>query len=234
MVKRKVMIVGGGGAYAMMFRERGWEITASIADADLVQFTGGEDVTPELYGQKAHPTTGSNRTRDNRETETYNIAQELGVACAGICRGGQFLNVMNGGLLYQDVDNHGREHLAYMYGHLLPIKVSSTHHQQMRANYGREVHILMTANECTRKESMDVAGKVVRQDVKPYTTSIHASGSVAHLLDIEALYYADTNNLCFQPHPEFGGYQDCTDAYFHLIHNYLFEEKSKFKEEVAA
>lgn len=231
MEKRSVFIVNGSSAYSQMFVKEGWSIAKTLKGADLVQFTGGEDVSPYLYGEGVHPTTGHNVNRDLREKAEYDLAQELGIPCAGICRGGQFLNVMNGGSMYQDVDGHARAggHVAFMYGYLMPLWVTSTHHQMMRPNYDAEVHILMTAKEATYKEYVGVMGKPVRIDCPVKQAPNRDGPHVSHLGDIESVYYADSNTLCFQPHPEFHGADLCRAAYFHLINNYLFEENASFE-----
>ena len=54
---RKVYIVGGGGDYKSMFEGEGWEVVDCFSKADLIQFTGGADVSPALYGESTHPQT---------------------------------------------------------------------------------------------------------------------------------------------------------------------------------
>ncbi len=231
MEKRKVYIVNGSSAYRTMFEKEGWTITDKLAEADLIQFTGGEDVSPYLYSEANHPRTGNSINRDLHEKVQYDLAQEFGIACAGICRGGQFLNVMNGGKMYQDVDGHALSggHIAYMYGYMFPIHVTSTHHQMIRPNYDTEVHILMTARESTYKEFMNDKNEISRIECKKEEPSARRGTYVSHLPDIESVYYADSNSLCFQPHPEFHGADLCRTAYFHLINNYLFDEKGEFE-----
>lgn len=119
--KLSVFIVASSPEYVAMFKNEGWNIAPSIEEADLVQFTGGSDVFPRLYGEPPHRTTSYNEGRDEKEKQIYELAQELGIPCAGICRGGQFLNVMNHGRMFQDVDNHTRQHKARVLGMTDPI-----------------------------------------------------------------------------------------------------------------
>ena len=73
-----------------------------VCDGFLI--TGGQDVSPELYGETAK--TGNIDTcllRDKLETRGIKIALERDMALLGICRGLQFLNVSLGGTLYQDI-----------------------------------------------------------------------------------------------------------------------------------
>ena len=210
-----VYIVGGSRQYVNMFLKRGWEVTTIIEEADLVQFTGGEDVTPALYGESPHRTTGNNPRRDEYEKQVYDYCIQMGTPMTGICRGGQFLNVMNGGKMWQDVDNHGRYHDADVPGYVGKVYVSSTHHQMMIPNPSAEHIVLMTASQSTKKESMGpsyVVTNYVRKDV---------NGD-----DVESIYYPETRSLCYQPHPEFAS-NGCQDVYFHFINNYLMANLDK-------
>ena len=67
-------------------------------------FTGGHDVSPELYGEK--PLAGlidSCAKRDQLETIVLKKALAADKPVLGICRGIQFLNAALGGTLYQDL-----------------------------------------------------------------------------------------------------------------------------------
>lgn len=122
----KIFVVGGALGYANFLE--GVSFVDKVEDAEVVLFTGGEDVTPSLYDCKKHNTTYCNPNRDLEEKEIFNKIKPNQVAL-GICRGSQFLCVMNGGLLVQHVHFHaiGRTHgitngdVAY--------QITSTHHQ---------------------------------------------------------------------------------------------------------
>ena len=98
----------------------------------LVVFTGGHDVSPQLYGKESHYFTSSDLDRDIEETKLYELAIDNNIPTVGICRGAQFLCVMAGGKLIQDVTNHNGDHevfAKYPEGHTRLITVSSSHHQ---------------------------------------------------------------------------------------------------------
>lgn len=204
----KVYILGMSPAYVAMFqRQQGYEVVDTIDKADAIQFTGGEDVTPSLYGEPKHPRTYDNPARDKVESEIFE--QFLGKkAMLGICRGSQFLNVMNGGRLYQDVDNHAIGGTHPCYSELLKrtIEVTSTHHQMMRPHARGEVDG-WAWKLAKIKQHMDVEDNIttVLRDPK----------------DIEAVFYEDTMCLCFQPHPEFAGAYTTRDYYFSLLNHYF-------------
>ncbi len=67
-------------------------------------FTGGHDVSPEVYGEKPLPQCGECcPERDAMEKELLLAALELDKPVLGICRGIQFINGVLGGTLYQDL-----------------------------------------------------------------------------------------------------------------------------------
>jgi gamma-glutamyl-gamma-aminobutyrate hydrolase PuuD len=191
-----------------------------LDDADLVLFTGGEDVNPELYGEAPMAKTNYNRLRDDKEMAIYRGALERELPMVGICRGGQFLNVANGGKLWQHVTHHTGQHKAFI--EIAPflhgkkrreIKVTSTHHQMMIPS--KEGMVLLTAEEALEKHS-------------PAYTKMGRSKDDA---DVEAVFYDGTNCLCFQPHPEFGHTPaECVDFFEELLDNFIFPRINPKKE----
>lgn len=201
----KVYIVGGGEAYARMFGRNGFAVTTVIADADLLCFTGGEDVSPVLYGQ---PNVDSmvSINRDLKEMAFYNYGIQWKVPMVGICRGGQFLNVMSGGSMYQDVDNHGigGTHAALNLLDGATYQVTSTHHQMMRKGIKGEV--LATANLSTTRVTGEYDDNFVPR----------VCIEKGPIEDTECVIYRDTKVLCFQPHPEYHA-PECTHLFFKLL-----------------
>lgn len=212
MSKLKVMIVGGGwGGYAeLVLQVLGGAITEDIQQANLVMFTGGADVSPELYGDMKHPATGNDPYRDARETRIFNICMAQKIPMVGICRGGQFLNVMSGGRMYQHVSKHGISG-----GHEITdletgetIFVSSTHHQMMMPSPKG----VLVASSALGGEREWYEGQVFKKDVSKE--------------DIEVVYYEHTNALCFQPHPEHNKpeYKRMKEYFKGLVEKFLVRE----------
>lgn len=201
---KKVAVVGSDFGIRNMFLRRGWELTELVGGPtpDLIQFTGGEDVDPSFYKHSRHPSTYSNPRRDAFEASIFN--NYVGkVPMAGICRGGQFLNVMSGGVMYQHVDRHGGSHIATDVASGKELMVTSTHHQMMLPS--REAVILLTAKLSTVRWAEETAFE--REPDQP---------------DIEAVYYPHTNCLCFQPHPEYVELgHPCQDLYFDYLQQHL-------------
>src|SRR3990167_9977802 len=203
---KKVFIENDPGELVgKMFKRKGWRVVDSILKADLVQFTGGEDIDPSLYGQHRHPTTSSNIKRDRKESLIYSVAVKASKSIAGICRGAQLLNILNGGQLWQHVgDGHKSDHMAYDIMNKKQIKVTSTHHQMMLPHNDERLYmLLLTCNLNCIKEKTTKTG-----------TPIEVRGS---RVDPEALIYWGTSSLCFQPHPEYLGNDELTDLYFYYL-----------------
>lgn len=201
----KVFIVNGGGAYYNLFRSLGFILAATKEEADIACFTGGADVSPELYGDKKHATTFNSPARDQEEMELFSFFEEKGVPMVGICRGGQFLNVMSGGRMYQHVTMHTRSHEITDARTGRNVFVSSTHHQMFMPS--PEAILVAFSTPGGTREWFD--GEVARRDVSN--------------TDYEVLYYPNTRCLCFQPHPEFTGheYQDMHNYFKGLVEEFL-------------
>lgn len=199
----RVFIVGGGFQYIKMFYEAGFRGARSIEDADIVCFTGGVDVNPQLYGEKALPETRFNEERDIYETGVWLAAIEKKIPCIGICRGAQFLNVMNGGTLWQDVDNHcGHHDILDVHWQTTRNGMTSTHHQMMRP--AEDGQILALANKSLNKKAESIA--IQRKKPEPD--------------DVEVVWYPSTLCLCFQPHPEFMK-GECQDYFLDLVDEFV-------------
>ena len=165
---------------------------ASLDEADVVMFTGGHDVHPSFYGEPLGRYTSTWKARDISEAHAANYAIKHGLPMLGICRGAQFLTVMAGGKLIQDVTNHGGTHeivLTDGYERRAgePLYISSTHHQMMNP------YVL---------------------DNKDYKVIAYARHRSKHYLDgwnreiphcgtePEIVWYPKIRALCIQGHPE--------------------------------
>lgn len=67
-------------------------------------FTGGQDISPNLYAAKRISMCGQRcRERDAMEAVLFRLVYEADKPILGICRGIQSINVIMGGTLYQDL-----------------------------------------------------------------------------------------------------------------------------------
>lgn len=209
----KVFIQGPGGlAYMRMFHGEGFDGTDDIDEADVVCFTGGADINPKFYGEEPIKGVHPNHERDERDAYIYGYALAQQKFMVGICRGGQFLNAMSGGKLWQDVDNHCRHHIATDVETNLKIWVSSTHHQQMRP--GPKGTVVMVADEAHNKFAWD-------------ETWLKFSNRTGVDIDVEAMWYPETKCFCFQPHPEFDHVQACRDYFFDKLNQFYDEAQGQ-------
>lgn len=128
MEKIKIYVVGRDTYYTSWINN--CEVVENLENANVVLFTGGEDIDPSLYGKEKHPSTSSNLSRDLKEKEIFEKIK-LNQLALGICRGSQFLTVMNGGILVQDCSGHaiGATHLIS--NDEFSVDITSTHHQMM-------------------------------------------------------------------------------------------------------
>jgi hypothetical protein len=203
----KVYIIRGDSWYVGMFLKKGFTIAKDIESSDLVQFTGGSDVNPALYDQGVHLHTSMNKARDEEENEIFNICVENNIPMAGICRGGQFLNVMCGGSMFQHVDKHTASHSVYDIVDKTYYSCTSTHHQMMIPKLPEGTVIgVVPISLCTFKEKANKDSS---------TTQEKNLGR-----DTEVVFYQKEKALCFQPHPEYHD-DPCREWYFNLIHAYL-------------
>lgn len=181
----KAFIVDGNHQYEALMKGIGFEITYNSEEADIALFTGGEDVSPILYDAKNHPFTFSNITRDRAEMMLFNTFLSRSIPMVGICRGGQFLNVMSGGAMYQDVTAHGRGHEITDLQTGEVVYVSSTHHQMIKPS--EKGLVVAVSSHTSDREWYE--GGIFKRDTSN--------------TGIEVVYYEHANSLCFQPHPEF-------------------------------
>jgi GMP synthase-like glutamine amidotransferase len=193
--------------FAEMFVRTGSKKADSPDEADLVVFTGGEDVNPCYYGEEPHRKTRFDDDRDNYDLELYYKCWSEGIPMFGVCRGMQFIHVMEGGKLYQDVDNHYRRHDIWDVIQQRTIEeVTSVHHQMCIDNRDRGMLLLATANVSTQRE------------YSPTRRDPPGKG-----MDIEAFFYRESCALGVQGHPEYSGCPIYTKWCLDLINQYVIE-----------
>lgn len=201
-----------------MFYDLGYRGTSDLMLADLVVFTGGEDIDPVLYGEEPIPQCGHlNQRRDQHEVEVFNNAKNFQIPMLGICRGAQFLNVMNGGKLWQHVDNHTMSHAAkcLLTGEI--ITVTSTHHQMMRPP--DHADLVMIAHHEDKRDTPSLCTRKMAEGITQYPSLADC--------DPEVVWFEDTKTLCVQFHPEYGSAKDTCRPYFIRLMNNFFPREEK-------
>jgi len=182
---------------------------------DLILFTGGEDVDPSFYGESKGKYTSINSKRDAIENDymfsRYGMFQ---VPKLGICRGAQFLTVMNGGKLIQHVNGHGLSgvhplDIKYL-GNSGDFKITSTHHQMMFP-YNLQ------------KENYEILATSTHFLSNTYLDGINSEKELPkNFEECEIVFYPNTKSLCIQGHPEYSNCPDDTvNECLNMIENYL-------------
>lgn len=187
----------------MFARAKCWGVK-DVDKADIVVFTGGADVDPALYGETRHSSVAIDVARDAADMDLYLKCLDEGIPMFGVCRGAQFLHVMNGGKLYQDVDGHYGDHKIHdMVNKGIIEPVSSVHHQQCIANYTGGMKMLAASHLSKKRwrnaNTYDEGNKV----------------------EVEAFFYRETLCLGVQGHPEYRGYEDYTKWCLDMIYQFI-------------
>lgn len=178
---------------------------------DIVVFTGGEDVSPNFYNEETGKYTHSNIERDIIEDGIFNKYKRKGCLFIGICRGAQFLTVMNNGKLIQHVEGHSvsKTHPIMDYS-TSTYNMTSTHHQMMYPfNLDKKQYKLIAWSKYFRSETyLDGTNNEIELDLE--------------FLEPEIVFYPDTKSLCIQGHPEYPICpQDTVKYIVDLINHYL-------------
>jgi GMP synthase-like glutamine amidotransferase len=180
---RRIFVVGGQYFYANWMNG---VITKDFKEADLVVFTGGEDVSPSLYGEKQGSQTYCNLERDKREVDYFKRAVEEGKHIIGICRGAQLSCVLSGGRLVQDQNNPAYYHPIYTDEGV--IEISSTHHQaQYPYDMEKGSYKVLGWTEGMCGHHFDGEDKEISNE---------------EFKEVEIAYYPETRALAIQGHPE--------------------------------
>lgn len=175
---------------------------AAVNAVEGIIVTGGEDINPDLYGEKHDPLLEDNNAhRDVRDTSDYNLiraALDANEPMLTICRGTQMLNVVCGGGLIQDLPTHlNKDGATYV-----------THRYSASGDYARHD---VTVEEDS-KWLQDILGSTSVQNVASWHHQVLNPARVGKGLTVVAYgpedvieaveYQANTFALGIQFHPE--------------------------------
>ena len=203
---------------AMWLKHGDYIGTKKQSEADIICFLGGPDVSPIYYNEEAIDTTVVDEQHDQIDLEIYCSTKDRSQLLVGICRGGQFLNVMSGGMLWQDVDNHNNKHPMFVSTIKPTIEVTSIHHQMMIVH--KTASVLGYSMRATKKQSeflsWDLKGTNKIKIKSGAPTNAYTNMIVNTDTDPEVVWYEGNRCLCYQPHPELGSVFE-REYFFSLI-----------------
>ncbi len=195
--------MAGGLPIIFPFTEDEQELDQLVRMCDGFIFSGGQDVSPELYHEM--PLEGLVTTcekRDIMEKIVLEKALKTDKPILGICRGMQFINVVLGGTLYQDIPSQ--------------LASETEHHQQ--APYDIPVHDVTIIKDsplhkCLKVDRLPV-NSCHHQAVRELAPGLEPMAVSPDGL-MEAAFMKDKTYLwAVQWHPEFS-YR--TDKYSRMI-----------------
>lgn len=107
-------------------------IESFISICDGFFFTGGADIDPQRYGEKAKATCGEIQVnRDELEFKVFQKVINTSKPIIAICRGAQLVNAALGGTLYQDIPSEIDTQILHRQ---IEPKFSPSHDVQVIAN----------------------------------------------------------------------------------------------------
>ena len=209
-MKKRLIILSGFQCWQPfqdLFTKVVWANDAQvITKNDLLLFEGGNDVSPFFYREPNFACGPLNSDRDIYESRIFYQARQVNARMLGICRGSQFLTVMNGGKVIQHVNGHTQSHMIETFANDL-LSVTSTHHQMMNPFELKHQNYKLIAWAYPKRSDkyLNGYGEQVNMPVEP-----------------EIVWYPKTKCLCIQGHPEYLDQKDEFVKYSRkLIKEYL-------------
>ncbi|MCR5350038.1 MAG: gamma-glutamyl-gamma-aminobutyrate hydrolase family protein [Acholeplasmatales bacterium] len=105
----------GGIPIILPFSDNEKDLKELVDTCDGFLFTGGQDVSPEIYNEKTlYDNIVPCKKRDDMELLILDLILKENKPILGICRGIQFINAALGGTLYQDLNNEHKSTVSHI------------------------------------------------------------------------------------------------------------------------
>lgn len=210
------------GANPILFDDDVADFEDFVASVDGMLFTGGDDVAPELYGEKPTREVGKYDLEwDKKEIELVRIARKRGLPVLGNCRGLQVINAALGGTLYQDLIDDGVTKFNHM---VYPRRLDVTVHDDFITRDSKLAKILGSAAEALDDKTVQMKvnsshHEAVRKPGEGLVIVAKAFDGVIEALEDPTRPFF----LAVQWHPE-----DLTSN--HVLHRALIDQAIHWKE----
>ena len=181
--------------------------------ADGILFSGGSDIDPKYYKQKANEATRSREPeRDVMEMRLVEKAIADKKPILAICRGAQLLNIVQGGTLYQDITGLCQDEVHG--SGLAESNRTSVMTNTAQVVPGTELYKILLQDKvrisCNHKQAIDKLGRDLRVSAKS------AAGIIEVIESINPSHWC----IGIQSHPEISEFTDLEqvfDAFAHVV-----------------
>lgn len=172
------------------------DVVNSIASADLICFTGGEDASPKTAREKViHPKIYFNQERDDFELKIWKECFRLNKKVIAICRSSQISSCLAGGKLVRDQESKYFEHEILTHDNQVILSGSSHHNAMWPWNLHKDKFKLLGWAVGTSRFHEDCYGKEC------------VNGVVEGNKECEIILFREINTLAHQHHFEYCNWQ---------------------------
>lgn len=188
-------VIAAGGLPVMMPLTSNTQIIEQLAgEFDGFLFTGGQDVSPELYNEEKSERCGECcEARDKMESLLFTEVLSRDKPVFGICRGIQLINALLGGTLYQDIPSQHPESSSITHRQCPPYDIPS---HIVNIYHNTPLHALLG------KDTINV-NSYHHQAIKDLSPQLNAMASAEDGL-VEAVYMPNRKFVwAVQWHPEY-------------------------------
>ena len=188
-----------------------------VKDLDGLVLTGGEDVDPLYYGERAIPEMNEiDSVRDIYDLVLLKLATDRNIPVLGICRGEQIINVAFGGTLYQDIPTQ--------------VEDKSIKHKQSEPRE-KGTHNISIINDSQLHKILGVSGastntfhhQAVKTTAPNFRTVASATDGIVEAIEA----YPNRPIMGVQWHPE--GHVAGGDTTMLKLFSFIVSESSKFR-----